>query len=314
MILVISHPEDLHTQYVMNALKSRGEKTVLLDLSKFPSQSLIELSYSNMSRKNKIFYQNGQPEKVDLSSGKSIWWRRPQPFNIPSEVGEPSHRMFAITEAQQVFGGLWGMLPGKWINNPFSDDLAHKKVFQLQVARELGFDIPETLVTNNPPEAKSFIEKQGSKGTIFKAFGGTPQAWRETRLVGIEEMKNIDKVKFAPVIFQEYVRGVDLRVTVVGDKIFPAAIDVKQGNYDVDFRMNYDHMEIRETSLPMDLESKIRKFMKKTGLVYGALDFKRTTDDQHVFLEINPAGQWLFIENKTKQKITKAIADELISA
>jgi glutathione synthase/RimK-type ligase-like ATP-grasp enzyme len=314
MILIISHAEDLHTKCVLNSLRSKGEKAVILDLGKFPSQSLVELKYNSKNGNQEIWYKNGQPEKIDLAKSKSIWWRRPQPFNIPSEVGDQTHRMFAFSEAQQVFGGLWGMLEGKWMNDPFLDDLAHKKVYQLKIAMELGFDVPDTLVTNNPEEALEFHKKHGPSGTIFKAFGGTPEAWRETRLLGEDEISNIEKVKFAPVIFQEYVKGIDLRVTVVGDKIFPAAIEVEPGNYDVDFRMNYDHMSIRRAELPKGLCTKIRKFMKKTGLVYGAFDFKKTPDDNYVFLEVNPAGQWLFIENKTNQKITDAMADVLIHA
>lgn len=309
MIMIISYPEDAHAQAVLKSLKARDHEALLLNLSRFPALSKLQLHYGG---DNKMVLEDSLPNHIDLDRCRSVWWRRPQPFGIPDYVRNPVHRMFALGEAQEVFGGVWGLLRAKWINDPYRDDLAHRKTFQLRVAQEAGLSIPDTLVTNDPEAAYDFISRQGSSSTVFKAFSGTPIAWRETRLVGAQELEKLDLVRIAPVLFQQYVQGVDIRVTVIGDQIFPAAIDTSAGDYPVDFRMNYDVIKIEPAELPDHVQHGIRNLMSCLGLVYGAIDFKRTKDDQYVFLEINPAGQWLFVEHRTQQPITEALAEKLI--
>lgn len=311
MILVISHEGDVHSRAVWELLQARGANPALLDLQRFPGLAAIELSYGpNQQPAMRLMDQDWG--EIDLHQVRCAWWRRPQPFGIPSEVSDPVHRSFALGEAREVFGGLWNLLDANWVNDPHRDDAAHRKSFQLRVAEQIGFLIPDTLITNSPERARDFISPNGSgRKTICKAFSGTPQAWRETRVVGSEELEQLDLVRLAPVIFQRYVDGVDIRVTVVADHIFPAEIQI-QGDYSADFRMNYDHLQIRPTQLPPALEQCIRGLMQRLGLVYGALDFRRTADGDYFFLEINPAGQWLFIEQHTRQRITEAMASTLM--
>lgn len=112
---------------------------------------------------------------------------------------------------------------------------------------------------------------------------------------------------------ESYVPGVDVRVTVVGDEMFAADIDIGAGEYPVDFRMNYESLRIRPLELPDPVRHDIRALMASLGLMYGAIDFRRTPEGQYVFLEINPAGRWLFVEQHTRQPITEAMADALIA-
>jgi glutathione synthase/RimK-type ligase-like ATP-grasp enzyme len=102
---------------------------------------------------------------------------------------------------------------------------------------------------------------------------------------------------------------VDLRITVVGDKIFPAAIHSQDTSYKVDFRMDMGAARVAPAALPSDVQDKLFALMRHLGLVYGAIDMRRRPDGSHVFLEVNPAGQWLFIENATGQPISQAMAD-----
>lgn len=310
MILVISHEADVHSEAVWRALESRGNTPALLDLARYPRLASVDLAYGN-GHSGAMKIQDEQWGEVDLTQVRAAWWRRPQPFGLPDDVTDPVHRGFAVNEAREVFGGLWGLLDAEWINDPQRDDLAHRKSFQLRQAEAVGMRIPETLITSDPESARAFIGAR--EKTVFKAFSGTPQAWRETRLIGDEEIAALDLVRIAPVIFQEYIQGVDLRVTVIGDRIFPAEIDIQGGDYSVDFRMNYDSLRIRPTTLPPEIEEQIHRLMERLGLVYGAVDFRRRPDGEHVFLEINPAGQWLFIEQHTGQPITEAMADALIA-
>lgn len=64
-------------------------------------------------------------------------------------------------------------------------------------------------------------------------------------------------------------------------------------------------------NLSPDIEAKIQALMKEFGLIYGAFDFIVTPDGRHVFLEVNPAGHYMWIESKLGLPITAALADVL---
>jgi glutathione synthase/RimK-type ligase-like ATP-grasp enzyme len=174
--------------------------------------------------------------------------------------------------------------------------------------------IPESRITNDVEDARRFITQHGSSQTVYKAFSGTEHAWRETRLLRPGELDMIENVRFAPVIFQEYIPiGVDLRITVVGDRLFAAAIHSLGTEYEVDFRMVMTSARFEEVTLPPEVAEALHILMQRLGLVYGAIDMRLTPDGEYVFLEINPAGQWLFVEERTGQPITEALVDLMLA-
>jgi glutathione synthase/RimK-type ligase-like ATP-grasp enzyme len=118
-------------------------------------------------------------------------------------------------------------------------------------------------------------------------------------------------VRYAPVIFQEYIEGVDLRITVIGNSIFAAEIDAQETSYPVDMRMVIGEAHIRPVELPPKVQKKILELQRRLGLYYGAIDMRRTPQGDYVFFEVNPAGQWLFVEERTQLPISQAIADYL---
>jgi hypothetical protein len=60
--------------------------------------------------------------------------------------------------------------------------------------------------------------------------------------------------------------------------------------------------------MPAKTDQKIHLLMKRLGLLYGAVDLRLTPEGEYVFLEINPAGEWRFVEERTHQPITAAMA------
>lgn len=53
--------------------------------------------------------------------------------------------------------------------------------------------------------------------------------------------------------------------------------------------------------------------MRHVGLNYGCIDMIVTPNGEYVFLEINPSGQWYFVQMKTNMDIASAIVDLIIS-
>jgi glutathione synthase/RimK-type ligase-like ATP-grasp enzyme len=130
-------------------------------------------------------------------------------------------------------------------------------------------------------------------------------------LVEAADLERIEQVRYAPVIFQEYVEGVDLRITAVGDQLFPCEIDARKTSYPFDMRMVVGESVVRPAELPPSLHDALLALQRRLGLYYGAIDMRRTPDGEYVFLEVNPAGQWLFVERLTGMPIGQAVADLL---
>ncbi len=311
MILVVSHPGDPHAAHVIDVLRAGGHEVLLLDLSELPGRAALTIDYAD-PRRPALEYRPADGPPVDLGNVHAVWWRRPQVADV-SEVSDFDTRMFTANEWNEAINGLWLLLDVPWCNPPDRDEIAGRKAWQLRVASEIGLTVPRTLITSDPIAARAFIESREIGRTIFKTFSATHQVWRETRLVRETEMEMLDAVRVAPVIFQEYIEAeADLRVTIVGDRIFPAAIDARATDYPVDFRMSLGQASTTATDLPADVEARLRALMDRLGLVYGAIDLRRTPAGDHVFLEVNTAGEFLFIEQRTGQPITQALADWLV--
>lgn len=197
---------------------------------------------------------------------------------------------------------------------------AEHKIFQLNTARQIGFQIPETIVTNCPEQALTAFKR--FKGEmIAKAVRSGYLESREqpyaiyTSQVLNEHLEHLSKLSESPVVFQKLIhKKSDIRVTVVGSKIFASEILSQTDPYaKLDWRKtenpNLPHKKIQ---LPSKLQSLIFKYMNLLGLSYGAIDFIRTKSDHFIFLEINPNGQWLWIENILNHPIADAISDWLL--
>jgi hypothetical protein len=313
MILIISHLADEHATRVLKYLGRMGADALLFDTSRYPRE--ISLDIGHCAGAPPALFAIVDGVRRDLAAVRSVWWRRPQPFGLDGAMSDGDDRSFAYGECHAAIMGLWSCLDTHWVNNPEREEVAARKVYQLNVAAGLGLRIPRTLVTNDPESAATFIDHEGARGTIYKAFSATERAWRETRLVRPEERAHLDAVRFAPVIFQEHIRAdIDLRITMIGDEIFPAEILSGETDYHVDFRMTMHAAAIRAHVLPDEVVVKLRAFMGVLGLVYGAIDMRLTPEGEYVFLEVNPAGQWLFIEDRTGQPITAALAEHLLTS
>jgi glutathione synthase/RimK-type ligase-like ATP-grasp enzyme len=310
VIAVISYPEDPHAEAVMRYLLESEVPVTLLDVSELPDRATLTIDYDG-GGPPRLEFRRGVGPPLDLRTVRTVWWRRPQAAN-PATIDDPAVHMFALNEWQEAINGLWQLLDVRWVNDPVRDEVAARKALQLRVAAEVGLRVPRTLVTSDPEQARAFIEARDGSGTIFKTFSCTHEIWRETRLVGEGELPLLEAVRLAPVIFQEYVPAdVDLRVTIVGRRLFAAAIHSQTTDYPVDFRMSLGQAEVEEATLPIEVEERLLRLMDRLGLTYGAVDMRRTPSGEHVFLEVNTAGEFLFVEDRTGQPIARSLAELL---
>lgn len=281
------------------------------NLDHFPLGSSLTYRASNESFCAEIVSDG---RKVDLDRVGSVWCRGVQALGFPSDLAEADRR-FAEAESERVLTALYTVAKAVWINHPHRHIRANSKPAQLAVARALSLDVPSTVITNDPDEVRAFIA--GSKGeTIYKALTQSldtePGKSLFTSIVTEKACADIDLIRITPGVFQELVpKAYELWVTVVDARVFAVRIDSQSRH---ESRIDWRHLPFEADAaidLPGEIEAKIHAFMKSFGLVYGAFDFIVTPEGRHVFLEVNPAGQYMWIESKLGLPITAALADAL---
>ena len=294
---------------VVAALREQGTPAELLDFAEYPSRLTLTLEFGCGSRRFAL--RRPGEGTLNLDAVRAVWWRRPGAFNLPNTLTDPLHRQLAVSEASTAFHGLFAAMDALWVNPPERDVTASHKPYQLALAQSIGLEIPQTLMTSDPEEVRSFWHKCNGD-VVYKQFVALPGAWSETRRLGEAEMNGSDDaIRLAPVIFQEHVEAIaDLRITIIGDEIFAAAVDIQGLAYNIDVRLNLDAKHIVH-NLPSDVAERLHTLVRRLGLVYGAVDMRLTQDGRYIFLEINPAGQFLYVEQQTGQPITAALASHL---
>ena len=238
-----------------------------------------------------------------------------RPARAPSGVGR-IRGDFVRAESAAALSDLWEMLSAPFV--PASpDQLTHAghKARQLAVAGRLGFELPPTMITNDPDRFLDFHRRH--HGDLITKRIGTGQrlaaADDETIIryadpVRPRDLVHVQDVALCPFVAQARVsKSVELRVTVVGDHVFAAAIHSQAAHHTrLDWR-RYDAARTPMTAvdLPADVAERCRTLTGALGLRYGAIDLVLTPEGRYVFLEINPNGQYLWIEEETGLPITR---------
>jgi hypothetical protein len=320
-ILILSNPDDGHVRRVIGKLKARGAEYVWFDPADFPAQSTVDVSYIRGGIAQILLHH--ADIQVDLKQVKAIWFRRPGAPRPAAEIKDRALRNWISSESAAALEGIWQTLdclfiPGS-LQNQYS---AECKLHQLAVAAHLGFRIPRTLVTNRPDNLIRFFEECNGK-VVSKAVMNPSVVWTgeiygiHTRPVNRRDLLSYQSISHCPSIFQEYVpKRIELRITVVGTRVFAAEIHSQDSNatrddwrhYDIDHTRHFKHL------LPPEIEQQCIELVKLLRLTFGAIDMIITPDNQYVFLEINQNGEWTWIEDLTKLEISDSIAELLVLA
>jgi glutathione synthase/RimK-type ligase-like ATP-grasp enzyme len=258
--------------------------------------------------------------RVDLGTVDVVWYRNAALPVAPSSLSERTVR-FAQREAWGQALGTMISADAAWMSKPEAIWRANQKVFQLAAARRAGLAIPRTCVTRSPDEARSFIHsvtgnvivKPVTYGTVE---GTTPElAIYTTRLPPDLRGDDLAAIALAPVILQEEVtKRRDIRVTVIGEEVVAVAIESQSNAETVtDWRRpTGTTLEHHRTDLPLPLSRALRDFVRQLGLEFGAIDLVEKPDGSFVFLEINPNGQWGWLQLATGVDLAGAIARRLV--
>jgi ATP-grasp ribosomal peptide maturase len=313
IILILTNILDPHADMVIPKLNSLKEKLLRYDTSNFPLESTITASYQNNIIEGIIQYGD---RIIYTNQIKSIWYRRPSEFKFNSEMSQ-MERDFAREEARHGIGGILRSIECLWLNHPEKIVTAGFKPYQLKMAVDCGLQIPKTLITNSPQKVHTFFDEcQGE--LIYKTLGNwsgqTENAGYAimTNIVRQEDLDHLNHVTHTACLFQERViKDFELRVTVVGKRIFCAEIHTPSSI--VDWRTFPDGLTYNIHKLPDDLQDKLICLVQNLGLNFGAIDMIVKPTGEYIFLEINPNGQWGWIELETGLPISDAVADLLVA-
>ncbi|MFY1595562.1 ATP-grasp ribosomal peptide maturase [Micromonospora sp. WMMD737] len=313
-ILVITEPHDATADLVISELNQRGARVHRVDTADFPSALAVAAPFGGHGQRPGTLTDLNRETRLDDIT--AVYYRRPGPFRFPTTL-DPYERRWAAQEARIGFGGLLTALPARWVNHPHAMAAADFKPRQLTVAADHGLTIPPTIITNRPEHARKFVA-DAPTGAVYKPFHARPYVDTDTQQVialattPVTADQITDAVAGTAHLFQHQVpKDHELRITVVGGRLFAARIDAHSDAARIDWRTDYDNLTYRPVELPEAVAAQVLAVTRTLGLVFAAVDLIVTPDGDHVFLEVNPGGQWAWIEAETALPIAAAIADHL---
>jgi glutathione synthase/RimK-type ligase-like ATP-grasp enzyme len=304
-VLIVTRPDDLHARAVSESLVRHHIAVEWIDLCTLNQNSRLTLTLDD-TREARLVTAEGRT--ILLSEVRTIWWRRPRSPEGDADL-DAETKAFVLGEWEHFLENIEAFALVRWVNPPAADRLASRKGFQLVAAKAEGLYVPRTIITNNPHEVRALAAEGIS--LIYKRIGEVSRPLTATKPLLPSDLDRLDVLPNCPAIFQEHINAsLDIRVTAIGTDLYAAEIDSQRGASPLDWR--FDHtVPFRTHTLDSTTATRLRGLMRRLGLVYGAIDLRLTTEGEYVFLEINPSGQYLFIELLTQVPLSERMAEFL---
>ena len=191
------------------------------------------------------------------------------------------------------------------INRTSANDTNNSKPYQALIIRH-HFDIPATLVTNDVDAVVAFRQEFGD--IVYKSTSGERSIVTSFTDADVERLSLLAS---APVQFQEFVPGLDVRAHVVGSEVFATAVESEAVDYRYD---TSGRTRMTPFQLPAEIAAECVAVTRRLGLELSGVDLRFADDGRVVCFEVNPSPAYIVYEDQTGQPIAAAIARRLISA
>ena len=309
-VLIVGQRPDPHIDTVAELLRNLGRTVILLDRGD-PAQAVtIELDGRGNVR-GRVHTVDGD---LDFGEIASVWWRvkpvRPVDFGFG---GGDVEEAFASREWMEVLRSLPELLrEARWVNVPTCHTRVARKPRQLALAREVGLTCPETIITNRAISILDGFDRRTP--LVYKtlsSFVRPPDEIVFTSEVTQELiLQSESEIAMAPGIFQRKIpKRHEIRVTVVGEHVFSVGIDSQSdAATEVDWRRDQGRAMYFVAELSSGTQDKLLAFHQRAELAFATYDFIVTPENDEVFLECNPGGQWLWLEQALGLEISARVA------
>lgn len=294
-VLIDAPKLDSHARLVRFALERKGHEVLQAGGDQYPTSIAINFEFEAESCSAELHDDHGH--RYPAASVDCVWNRRPMPPDSPDYI-HPDDDAFVRRELRMARDSLDPFLESAfWVNGRESARRAECKPFQLSQAIRAGLMVPETLVSNSPKRIRDFLSTHDSAiykplfGGVWDSDGGRRATY--TSRVSASQLPDDRMLNAVPGIFQgEVNKDYEVRAQFFGD----TCLAVKINSPDLDWRRRSENNKIAKVTVPPVIHSSCRRMMKSMSLVAGAFDFIVTPDGEWVFLEVNQAGQFLFME------------------
>jgi hypothetical protein len=286
MILCVGLAADDTFVHTLFALKRAGAEFDALDMAQLVYSGQLKIPLRDL--RSAVFGLHR--ERYILGSYRSAYVRL-----IDISTGAPSEKL------KQRAGGVYQALlqlfddaPLPVVNPPLRDDFNFTKLFHaVETSSVAGWRIPRSCLTNNVSQARDFIASC-PEGVIFKGASAV-KTWA-TLYDPNQHESRLRLIETCPVLFQERIKGPDVRVHVVGDCTFAEVIESPQLDYRGARGNNYSPI-----MLPSDVDAGCRTLARVRGTPLLGVDFKIQTS----------TGDWFFLEANSLP-CYQATIDELV--
>ena len=311
MLLLVTNRRDITIDYVVAELKRRQASFFRLNTEELSKTRCTIAAYP---RDAWSLCFDGQV--LQGSDVKAAYFRRPAPPVGNASITNNGEREYAEAEWAAFLKSLYARLEGLWLNAPLDIFAAEDKPRQLMLANEIGFNVPKAVISNDIASVREVVQAGPAIGKPLRQALINGEQERVIFTTRLEDLHGSDEdaISQAPFIAQtEIKKQYDVRVTVVGSQLFATAIRSQEHEETkVDWRRgSRPDLKHERIELPCEVKEKCTELMKRLKLRYGAIDLVCDQQGKLWFLEINPNGQWAWIENLTGYPIASAIVDEL---
>jgi ATP-grasp ribosomal peptide maturase len=313
-VLILATEHDISVDRVVRALAARGVPVFRADLAWFPQQLTLDAELRDGRWVGRLATAN---REVALGALRSVWYRSPSAFEFPTTMSV-SERRHSQHEAKLGLGGVLANLPVLWVNHPGRQADAGYKPRQLVAAARAGLTVLPTLVTNEAAAVRRFAGESGRHGVVTKMFGAPAICEQGGRRVALtqrlteSDLGDLSGIEITAHQFQSWAsKREEARVIVIGRQVFAVAIRAGSDAAHVDWRADYEALDYERITPPDAVRRGIRAVMAELELAYGAFDFVVTPEGQWIFLEVNPGGQYGWLEDVADLPLTETMTDLL---
>jgi len=313
-VLIITNKSDLTSDFIVKRLKEKH-----LSFYRLNTEEISKSCFFTFDFQKNLFILSDTIlcKQFNLKEFSSVYFRRPELPIINTNDLCSGEIQFLKNEFYYALEGLYKILKNLyWINPIYAIREAENKIYQLELAKSIGFCIPNSIVTNIYTDALEFYNRNNTNCIVKPIKSGLIEDKNTPKVVFtnlLKEKPHREQIEVSPNFFQAHIKkSYDVRVTMVGEKAFAALID-SQNNEEtmVDWRRGEFSLKHTKIELPDEILKQCITLLKALNLRFGAIDFVLDTNGNFIFLEINPNGQWAWIEKQTGYEISNEIVNLL---